>query len=188
MSEKNHSSPEQFTPSHEQIERHTEHESRHHGAQESTHEKQERLQSLRHNIKHEAISGHDLAIEKHGDKQQTSQPLINKELRGIMLSRTLTSIRKKLPVASRQFSKIVHAKPIETMSEIGEKTIARPPGLLFGGIAALVGSGITYYMAKHYGFRYNFLLFFLLFATGYIIGSIAEFLLYLVRGKRPKNN
>lgn len=146
----------------------------------------ESLDSIRSHVTQEAVSGKDVVIDTSSEQNNGSsdQPLVYSELRKDMLDRTLVHIRKKLPVASRQLSKVVHAKPVEFVSEVGEKTVARPVGLLGGGLSALVGSGFALYMARHYGYRYNFLLFVLLFVAGYALSTIVEMIFMAVHRLR----
>lgn len=137
--------------------------------------------------KHEAISGKDVSIEK--TKQTTghgTSPLVDRELRRLMFKRTLTSVQKQLSAPSRTFSKVVHNPTVDRVSAAAEKTVARPKGILAGGIVAFVGCIYTLYLAKHYGFRYNLILFVVLFTTGYIITTLVEVaLVVLKRTLRP---
>ena len=98
-----------------------------------------------------------------------------------MRVRTLNRKRKDLPAPQRVLSRVVHTKPVEILSTAGEKTVARPAGILGGGLTALAGSAATLYMAKHYGFRYNLLLFILLFAAGYLVATVLELLVAMVK-------
>lgn len=152
----------------------------------SSKEKQEKLNEIRHQVSKESKP----LVESHIDnsvseKNKTPQGPINKELKSMMLTRTLTRIRKELPAPQRALSKVIHSKPVEAVSAVGEKTIARPIGILGGGFLALLGSLVVLYMAKHYGFRYNLMLFFILFVSGYLVTTLFE-LLYKVT-KKIKN-
>lgn len=125
--------------------------------------------------KHEAISGKDLSVEK--TKQSVSHgtsPLVNRELRQLMFKRTLTSVQKQLSAPSRSFSKVIHNPAVDRVSTVAEKTVARPKGILVGGFVAFLGCAYTLYLAKHYGFRYNLLLFIVLFCTGHALTTIIE--------------
>lgn len=152
----------------------------------SAKEKQERLNELRNQVKKESSPVIESRIDNSvSEKNKTPQGPINKELKNMMLTRTLNRIRKELPAPQRAFSKVIHSKPVEAVSAVSEKTIARPIGILGGGFISLVGSLVVLYMAKHYGFRYNLLLFFLLFVSGYLVTTLFE-LLFKV-SKKVKN-
>ncbi len=92
--------------------------------------------------------------------------------------RVIIRTRKQLPLTGRILSKVIHQPIIDFLSDAGENTIARPSGLLGGGVVSLLGSGVILYTAKNYGFRYNLLAFFLLFLAGFIIGLFIERLLH----------
>lgn len=172
----------------------------HHGAEkraekasEATHEQvkssNEQLAKIRQEVQHEAVSGKDVAVENRSEgHDRSSQPIINHELKQHMFERTLVHVRKSLPFVSRSFSKVVHAKPVEAISSVGEKTLARPAGLLGGGLFALIGTAITLYLARHHGYRYNFLIFIMLFIGGYLLATIIELLGFLTgRQKRSRS-
>lgn len=97
---------------------------------------------------------------------------------------TLSRIRQRLSVPEKAFSKLAHNKAVDTLSSGLAKTAARPSGILGGGIAALAGSSIVLYMAKKYGFEYNFSLFFFLLVGGFILGISIELIAKLVAKAR----
>lgn len=141
----------------------------------------ENLESIRHDVAEKAISKEDVVIDKsEKSKSDTSQPLINKELKGVMLSRTLSRIQKQLKPAERTFSKVIHSKPVDKISAASEKTVARPYGILGGALLAFLGSVFSTYLSKQFGINYNLLLFVMLFAAGYVIATILEGLARLV--------
>ncbi len=93
----------------------------------------------------------------------------------------LKQARTHLPAASRQFSKVIHQKNIETISNVGAQTVARPSGLLGGGIGALIGSITLLYTSKHYGFKYNYAFFLVTFLVGFLVGLALEAMIKLLR-------
>lgn len=139
-------------------------------------EKQETISKARNEVKKEAKNSGDIKLDHGGEQSHATAAPISRELKTMMRIRTLTRIQKELPGPKRVLSKVIHAKPVEAVSVVGEKTIARPIGLLGGGLVAFIGSLVTLYAAKHYGFRYNLLLFFLLFIAGYLVATGLEIL------------
>lgn len=93
----------------------------------------------------------------------------------------LKQTQKRLPAVAKQFSKLVHQKNIEAISNVSAQTIARPSGLLGGGIGALLGSITLLYYSKHYGFRYNYAFFFVTFLAGFLAGLLVEILVRLIK-------
>lgn len=108
----------------------------------------------------------------------------SRELRSESYNRKLKQVQSKLSAPERSFSKLVHQRFVSGVSDAGAKTIARPAGILGGGIAALVGSVVLVYMTRHYGFAYNYLVFFMLFGIGYVAGLLVEILVKLFNRRR----
>ncbi len=106
-------------------------------------------------------------------------------LKGDAFKRSLKTVRAKLPAPARAFSKIIHNETVDTISNVGAQTIARPSGVLGGGIVAFAGSLILLYVSKHYGFRYNYLVMIILFVAGFAAGSLIEFSIWSLRIRRP---
>lgn len=182
MSEKLSTNHERFTAP-----KGAEHEAVHHKAapeHEPRHEKKELapVQQLERQAKEEAIAGKELVSH---EKTAPESPLyVQRELKENTWNRTMTRVRKKLPAPSRAFSKVVHQPVVDAVSRASENTVARPSGLLMGGIFAFLGSSFFLWMAKHYGFEYNYLLFFMFFVGGFLAGLIVEMLLYVFRRKK----
>lgn len=134
------------------------------------------IDRLQDSIHAEAISAKEITIGEH--RQDSNEPVLGtqRELKRDAYARSLKKIHSELHPAARAFSKLVHHKAVETASEVSGKTIARPSGILGGGIAAFVGSGLLLYLARYYGFEYNFTTFLLLLSVGFVIGLVVELL------------
>ncbi len=92
---------------------------------------------------------------------------------------TMAAVRHRLPRRLRSFSKLVHNPAVEAVSNASAKTVARPSGLLGGGIGAFAGSAFLLYVSKAYGFSsYNYGLFLMLFAGGFVAGLAIELLVW----------
>lgn len=142
-------------------------------------ERQDLIEQAQNVIKQEAVSNEDLPVEK--PHEAPKQLFVNQELKSISFQRILTRTRKQLSRPERSLSRLVHQPAVDKVSQVGEKTIARPSGLLTGGLFALVGSSIMLFMAKHYGFRYNLFVFIVLFVAGFFVGLLVELLLSFTR-------
>lgn len=118
------------------------------------------------------------------NRDDLSLPGVQQSMKNRTYKRELTKIQTKLSKPDKAFSKIIHNKTVETISNVGAQTLARPSGLLGGSIFAFIGSLLTYYMARHYGFRYNYLVMFLLFAVGFAAGAAIELLVWTTSRKR----
>jgi hypothetical protein len=109
---------------------------------------------------------------------------INQELKYITLNRELKQIQRKLSSPARSFSHFIHKPTVRTVSEAAGKTVSRPSGLLGGGLVALVGTTGYLYLAKHIGFNYNYSVFLLLFAGGFVFGLALELAVYTATASR----
>jgi len=106
---------------------------------------------------------------------------VQQELRTESYKRGLRTIRNHLPLPAKAFSNLVHNPVVDALSTATAASISRPFGLLWGASAMLVGSAVLLYSARHYGFHYNFVAPFILFAIGYFFSSVYEALLALTR-------
>lgn len=178
---------EQLIPHHERHEHHEavpnveaqEHKAEHTAEQPVEHPRHD-VEAIKHKVEAEAKTASETKAGN-APAPQSHHHLVTKELRVESLRRSLQRARKHLSPAGRALSKAVHAPAIDAISKAGEKTIARPTGLLTGAIVALAGSSYVLYSAKHYGYNYNYLVIFILFGGGYIVGLIIEVLIYTLR-------
>lgn len=124
-------------------------------------------------------------LEKSGKAPEPVHPgLISRDLKHITLQRELQAIRRKLPAPERVLSRVIHQPVVRVVSEAAGKTVSRPSGLLGGGLVALLGTTSYLYFAKHMGFRYNYVIFLALFAGGFAIGVILEFIVWAATRSR----
>ena len=100
-------------------------------------------------------------------------------------SSTLKQAQNTLSSPERQFSKIIHNSKVETISDAVGGTIARPSGLLWGGIFSLIGSVGVLLVCRYYGYEYNYLIGIASFAGGYFIGFLLEGLAKAMQ-RRPR--
>jgi hypothetical protein len=112
---------------------------------------------------------------------------INRELKQITLRRELQQIRRQLGAPQRVLSRVIHQPAVRVASEAAGKTVSRPSGLLGGGLVAFFGTTSYLYLARHIGFRYNYLVFLLLLAGGFMVGLVLELMVHLATASRRKN-
>ncbi len=90
--------------------------------------------------------------------------------RKFTLSHELKQIQRKLKTTDRSLSKVIHQPVVRAISETSGKTVARPSGLLGGGLVAFLGTSVYLFMARHIGLDYNYSVFLVLFFGGFAIG------------------
>lgn len=174
MSEKLHQSPEQSLPLPEVAQESEANLKRlQEAARNDTEVSSELVQGLEAAAKTEAVSGREMNITETEGSHQS--PLgVHSQIKEVAYDRSMEKIRSTLPKPARAFSKLIHAPAVDAISEGVGKTIARPSGILGGGVAALIGSLVLVYITRHYGFTYNYLIFILLYIGGYCFGLFIE--------------
>jgi hypothetical protein len=120
-------------------------------------------------------------MHKEHEQPENEPAIINHELKEIAYQRVLKRARRHLSPYSRTVSKIIHQPIVDSVSEVASKTIGRPSGLIGGGLLALLGTSIYYYISRHYGYNYNSFVFLALMTTGFIAGWTTEVIYKLVK-------
>ena len=191
MSEKRTHKIESATNKHESSagHEHTELAKHHEKVAESPSEKQPKtLEEIRQDVEKSSLSSEQLKKEEFKElEQESSQTFVQKELKNITLKKTLSKIQTQLPAPERTFSKVVHSPVVDKLSNVGEKTIARPIGILGGGALALLGSLFSTYFSRRFGMSYNLLMFAIVFSIGYVFATALE-LLYKTFSKSRSNS
>lgn len=120
--------------------------------------------------------------------EATSLPPANKALKAQTLNQTLKKTRQQLSKPQKTLSKVIHQPQIDAISDVTGKTIARPSGLFFGGLFALIGSLLYLFLSYRYHFAYKYIAFSLFFIGGFIIGLLVEFLGKLFKRRRTESS
>lgn len=182
MSEHIHQSEHHTERDHSSEATHTEHLKHHEATESAEHHPHMHIKGLEESAKATAISAKEFAAPK--TEATTPHIGIQRELKADAYRKTLAKVQTKLHPTERFFSQIVHRPAVESASNVAGSTIARPSGLLGGGIVALASSTAILYMSKHYGFRYNYLTFVGFFVGGFLLGITIEMLVRLVTRKQ----
>lgn len=153
-------------------------------AKETRHEQAEQIEQIRHEAQEKARPRSETPIEKQEKTAEVNTIQINRSVKEAARRRIMKRVRKNLRADERIFSKFTHSPTVDAVSRAAEKTVARPSGLLGGSLCAFLGSTAYLWIARHYGYDYNYLLFVLLFIGGFVFGTILELVVRAVRGKR----
>lgn len=149
------------------------------------HELRASAHTLRNTVEQEAVSGFEYsATELQKQPNQNAMHhhgAVTRELRAMTYKRALVRLRKRQSASDKVLSKIVHQGAVDAASETLGKTVARPSGMIGGGLFALIGTTILLFTARHYGFQFNYLVFFCLFAVGLLFGQLCEIAIRLLR-------
>ncbi len=172
----------------------------HHESKQVMHEAQKRAKEVLNEAKKEAAKSeadHNKRLEsireeiertsetsKHHKKQEASPDRepentdtywYSKEYRDLAYSQTLSKVRKHLSRSERVGSKIIHKPVIEKLSDIGDKTVARTSGVLFGSIFSFIASLTVYLVARRQGYDMTYAVFIWSFVGGFALGILTEF-------------
>lgn len=149
------------------------------------HSSTEKLKGIQKNVENLAISGKEMnPSESHKDSTPSYAP-VNDDLKATTYRRTMKANRRHLRPQERVFSKVIHQPIIEKVSEVAGATVARPSGIIGGGLLAVLGSSILLWITKKYGYEYNYLVYMILFVGGFALGIIIELALrFILRNKR----
>lgn len=143
------------------------------------------IEQLKERAESIAKSRKEVTAAEKGEKKHEPVIGMQRELKSQAYKETMRKVRRHLSPANRSFSKFIHQPAVDAVSEFSAKTVARPSAILGGGIVALLGSGFILFMAKYYGFRYNFFVYIGLLAVGFVAGVLIELLVRAVH--RSKN-
>ena len=117
-------------------------------------------------------------------KNRSIDPETDLELQHLLKAKAyktgLKRLRSRLSPAKRGFSYFAQSRIIDDLSNFLGRTLARPIPLLSGSVVALLGTLVTVYLAKHYGYSYNYFLIVYFFIAGYLLELLVEILIILI--------
>lgn len=153
-------------------------------AAEKAEAKKKSLELIRKNIEEAAASKEQMEVNQLEKEVEHSVLKASGQLKNIAVKQRIREVQRKETPAVRTFSKVVHQPVVEEISNIAESTVARPSGLLVGGIVSVISSLVVLYISRHYGYEYNFMIGLLGFAGGFVLGLILEGIWRLFKPRR----
>lgn len=184
MSERLHGSESNFQPTGPEHEPTlVQHEAQpQHTPEKSVEAARKSIESITATVEHEAVS---TAEKQSLHTERSPHPaLVGKHLKDTSYNRTMLRVQKKLSMPQRYFSKVVHHPAVDKPSEVIGKSLARPSSMLGGSLAALISTLLLYWLVRHFGYEYNFLIAILVFMLGAVVGLSVEGLLKIRRTNR----
>lgn len=148
----------------------------------------EKIEQIAKLAESKAKSSEELKIDNAKDIENSNRNTVLNQgtYYGYSGAQAIKRIQKHLKPADRRLSKVIHNPKVEAVSDLTGGTIARPSGLLYGGIFSLITSLGFYIIAKHYGYEYPYVIGLLFFVGGFIFGLIVELLVKsFTRVRRP---
>lgn len=132
------------------------------------------LEDLQEKAEKAAKSREETAVEPAENRASDSVLPASKEFKNNAYKQSLRSAQRQMSPVQRQISQFIHKRGVEAASNVGAATVARPSGLLVGGLFSVVSSLAILYICRHYGYEYNFLVGLASFAGGFILGVLVE--------------
>jgi len=109
---------------------------------------------------------------------------IGKAERDASFNATMHEVQSQMSGPSRTFSKIIHNRTIEKVSDVAGNTIARPNAMLSGAVFAFVLTLVVYLVAKNLDYRLSGFETIGAFVVGWAIGIIYDFLKVMITGRK----
>ena len=140
----------------------------------------EKLKAITEKIEKEALSSKELDINHETDHKKAvhHHKGPHHEYNG---AQAIKRVQKHLRPSDRRFSKVIHNPKVEIVSDITGGTVARPSGLLYGGLFSLLSSLFLYLLSRHYGYEYSYFVGILFFGGGFVFGLLVESVLRIFK-------
>lgn len=152
---------------------------------EQSHEKaDDALKEARERAKSIEMEKEPAKAERHVSPAERRVERKTKKEKDIAFETTMAEVRSQMPGPSRVFSKVIHNKAVEAVSEAAGNTIARPNAILSGAIFAFGLTLAVYLVAKNFGYPLSGFESIGAFALGWALGIAYDFLKVMVTGRR----
>lgn len=99
-------------------------------------------------------------------------------------TKTMSEVQTHMSPSSRAFSKFIHNKGVEKVSDAVGNTVARPNAILSGSVFAFISTLGVYLIAKNLGFELTGFETIGAFAFGWALGLIYDFLRVMITGRK----
>jgi hypothetical protein len=149
-------------------------------------ESSENLEKIQREAIEKAESLKDIHSSTETSPAKKRIPLFTKHQRDISFNRQMDHVHEHMSGSERQFSKFIHNKSVEKVSDGLGATIARPNALLAGSITAFISVTIVYVVAKHYGYQLSGFETIGAFILGWILGLIYDYVRALITGGKKE--
>lgn len=145
--------------------------------EDSSSKKQENIKSIVQKIEQAAKSSKEIKLDQKPHEQTpVAHHSAESPYKDHSSAQTLRTVQKQLKGPERQFSKLIHNQKVELASDVTGATVARPSGLLLGGILSLLSSITVLIICRYYGYQYNYVIGLAAFGGGFLLGIVIEFL------------
>lgn len=160
----------------------------HEKAGEQSHEKD--VEGARHEaLEHATKVDHERKLQETAERQPSPAERrkdgpIRKSDRDASFNATMQEVQGQMSAPSRAFSKVIHNKAVEKVSDVAGSTVARPNAILSGAVFAFVITLGVYLIAKYYGYVLTGFETIGAFLVGWAIGIVYDFLKVMITGRK----
>jgi len=141
--------------------------------------------------RHEALENAQKTEKEHSrENERLSSPAerrggpISKRQQEASFRSTMHEVQAHMSAPSRTFSRVIHNKAVEKVSDVAATTVARPNAILSGAIFAFILTLAVYLIAKNLGYPLSGFETIGAFALGWLLGLAYDFLKVMVTGRR----
>lgn len=117
-------------------------------------------------------------------KNNQRKDILKDKARSASFKKTLNTVQAAMPQYQRTFSRFLHFRPIEVISDILASIIFRPYATAFGVIIATIYMLLSYVYSLYVGFPFSGPEVLVVFLVGWIIGLLFELFRIMISGKR----
>lgn len=96
----------------------------------------------------------------------------------------MADTREQMSASSRAFSRVIHNRAVEAISETAGSTIARPNAILAGSVSAFAIVLGVYLVARYFGYPLSGSETLIAFTGGWLIGILFDFFRVMITGKK----
>lgn len=121
--------------------------------------------------------------ERDSNPSPTRRHTISKNELDKNYQQTMTQVQSQMSPHARSFSKVIHHRVIEKVSDTLGSTVARPNAMLAGAIGAFLVTLALYLIAKNFGYRLSGSETIAGFIVGWIAGLLFDYLKVMITGK-----
>lgn len=166
-----------------------------HETESSKHERHEKQQKTLEQAKNN-VEEHTLSTEQYKKRQESSADThherphhyLTKKIKNTVFRQNMENVQTHLKPREKKFSKFIHNNTVETLSEAGSKTIARPNVIIGAGLFMAFGGLVVMLVARKYGFEVPLSVYLAFYTVGFVIAFIVDVIYGKVRSRKQTHS
>lgn len=156
-------------------------QARHESLENNSEKSHETTNDIAHEAREQAKSRETDKVAKKAEREPASgerrkDRITSKSERTASYKKTMKQVESELSPIDRAFSKFIHNKTVERISDVAGATVARPNAILVGSITAFVFTLVIFLMARYYGYPLSGTETIAAFGLGWLVGLLFDYL------------